>query len=305
MPARPRYTFKQYAATRLYAEACAYSPSGRLIAHVTNTTGQFNLWTVPTGGGMARQLTAFSDQTVRSFAWSPDGRQIVFTADRDGDELHQIYLIDAAGGWPRALTHASQAQHHLGAQPFSPDGALLAYSANDRDPQHMTIILRERKTGATMRPFPHDGQFHAMYWSPDGRFLTAINVIGNTHMTMYLYDRLTGEVRPVGEHAIPARSEPQGWDASGSGFYFLGDADREFMALGYWELATGNHYWIAAPPRDIEAALVSRDGSKLLWLVNEDGASALRGRDLTTGADLDLPELPYGQVDGWALRPDG
>ncbi|MGQ9910015.1 MAG: prolyl oligopeptidase family serine peptidase [Candidatus Flexifilum sp.] len=305
MPARPQYSFRQFAATRLYAEPCAYSPNGRQIAHVVNTTGQFNLWTAPTGGGMARQLTAFTDHTVRSLGWSPDGRQIVFTADQNADEFHQVYLIDAAGGWPQAITNAPQAQHHLGVQPFSPDGALLAYSANDRDPQHMEIILRERKTGATTRPFPNDGQFYAMSWSPDGRFLTAINVIGNTHVTMYLYDRLTGEVRPVGEHTIPARSEPQEWDASGSGFYFLGDAEREFMALGYWELATGHSYWIAAPPQDIEAALVSRDGKKLLWLANQDGASVLKGRDLTTGEDLDLPALPYGQVDGWALRPDG
>jgi len=305
MPAKPRYTFQQFSATRLYTGACAYSPNGRLIAHVTNTTGQFNLWTVPSGGGLARQLTAFSDQTVREIGWSPSGRQIVFTADQNGDEFHQVYLIDAANGWPRALTQAPQAQHHLAAQPFSPDGRLLVYSANDRDPMHMDIIVRDLKTGDLTRPFPQDGQFFAMYWSPDGRFLTALNVIANTHMTMYLYDRLTGEVRPVGEHALPARSQPQQWDPGGSGFYFLGDAEREFMALGYYELATDNHFWVAAPPHDVEAVAVSADDPKLLWLVNEDGASVLRGRDLTSGQDLDLPTLPYGQVYGMSLRRDG
>lgn len=305
MSAKPQYTFQQYASTRLYTGACAYSPNGRLIAHVANTTGQFNLWTMPSGGGLARQLTAFADNTVRGLGWAPDSQQIVFTADQNGDEFHQVYLIDASGGWPQAITNAPQAQHHLAVQPFSPDGGLLAYSANDRDATHMDVIIRDLATGETTRPFPHDGQFYGMYWSPDGRFLTAVNVIGNTHFTMYLYDRMTGEVRPVGEHTIPAKSEPQAWDPTGSGFYFLGDAERDFMALGYYELATGHTFWVVSPQRDIEAAAISMDGGKLLWLVNEDGASVLKGRDLTSGQDLELPALPYGQVDGLSLRRDG
>ncbi len=37
-----KYRFEQYAATRLYTGAIAYSPDGQTVAHVANTTGQFN-----------------------------------------------------------------------------------------------------------------------------------------------------------------------------------------------------------------------------------------------------------------------
>src|SRR5215210_2687242 len=88
-----KYRFAQFAATRVYTGAIAYSPDGTQIAHVNNATGQFNLWTIPSGGGMARQLTSYADNTVRAIAWHPAGQEILFLADQNGDEQHQLYSI--------------------------------------------------------------------------------------------------------------------------------------------------------------------------------------------------------------------
>ena len=43
----------------------------------------------------------------------------------------------------------------------------------------------------------------------------------------------------------------------------------------------------------------------LVWVVNEDGASRLYGRDLTTGAALPMPKLPIGVIDNIDVNPDG
>src|SRR5688572_11272671 len=98
-----KYQFRQFTATRLFGTA-GYSPDGKQIAYVDNTTGQFNLWTMPSGGGLPRQLTTFTDNTVRNLSWSPDSKTIAFNADHDGDEYVQIYLVDAAGSWPQQIT---------------------------------------------------------------------------------------------------------------------------------------------------------------------------------------------------------
>ncbi len=45
----------------------------------------------------ARRLT-FSKSGESAVAWSPDSRQLVFIAKRDGDEAGQIYRLDIAGG---------------------------------------------------------------------------------------------------------------------------------------------------------------------------------------------------------------
>ena len=63
-------------------------------------SGQFNLWRVPVDGGWPDQLTAFTEQTVRQVAVSPRDGTIVVGADRDGDEFHQLYLLDRPRAGP-------------------------------------------------------------------------------------------------------------------------------------------------------------------------------------------------------------
>jgi tricorn protease len=61
-----------------------------------------DLWTAPIKGGLASRLTAHPG--LELFAkFSPDGRQIAFTGQYDGDE--QVYVIPSSGGEPRQLTY--------------------------------------------------------------------------------------------------------------------------------------------------------------------------------------------------------
>jgi tricorn protease len=53
-------------------------------------------------GGTATRLTAHPGVEVFG-KFSPDGRWIAFTGQYDGDE--QVYVVSAAGGEPKQLTH--------------------------------------------------------------------------------------------------------------------------------------------------------------------------------------------------------
>ena len=60
-----------------------------------------DLWTASTDGGTATRLTAHPGQEVFP-RFSPDGDQIAFTGQYDGDE--QVYVMPAVGGEPKRLT---------------------------------------------------------------------------------------------------------------------------------------------------------------------------------------------------------
>lgn len=90
------------------------SPNGRwIVVSVTDpaydeTAQLSDLWLIDTAGrNSSRRLTS-TRRTESGVTWSPDSRRIVFSAQRDGDDLPQIYSLDlAAGGEAQRLTSLS------------------------------------------------------------------------------------------------------------------------------------------------------------------------------------------------------
>jgi dipeptidyl aminopeptidase/acylaminoacyl peptidase len=55
----------------------------------------------------------------------------------------------------------------------------------------------------------------------------------------------------------------------------------------------------------VEDLAISHDGRWLAYVVNEDGASRLRLRELARGTELDPPALPFGVIGSIAFEPKG
>src|SRR5437870_4098467 len=84
------------------------SPTGRQVAYVQSEIdvehdeNRTTVWVVPVDGGAPVQFTR-GPKRDSAPRWSPDGHQIAFLSDRDGDEP-QLYLLPADGGEARRLT---------------------------------------------------------------------------------------------------------------------------------------------------------------------------------------------------------
>lgn len=128
------------------------SPDGKQVAYADDAGGRFNLAVRNVDSGPAQRLTSYVDSAVRRVAWRPDGQSILFLADDQGDENTQLYLLDLATNCVDALTGAPGVQHAAAlGEPFSMDGRLLAYSANDRAPADQDVLVRDMTTGEVRR----------------------------------------------------------------------------------------------------------------------------------------------------------
>jgi len=95
------------------------SPQGDKIAFCYKG----DIYVVAATGGKALQITtnaAYDTEPV----WSPDGKQIAFATDRNGN--FDIYLVAAEGGVPQRITTNSATETPLA---FSPDGKEIYFSA--------------------------------------------------------------------------------------------------------------------------------------------------------------------------------
>lgn len=307
MPAKKLYTFEQFAAVRRFGAAptLSFSPDGSEIVYTINTSGQYNIWRQSTSGGYPHQLTTYIANTVRTVAWSPDGKWVGYNADHDGDEFHQVYMIPARGGRPEQLTHTAKAQHHISSGSWSPDGRYFAYFANDRTPTAMDVQVWDKKTGEHKRVFAGDAYYAFGGWSPDSKRLLAIEANSNTDTNIYLVNRSDGSGHLLTPHEGDVLYAPGPWAADGSGFFLISDQGREFTGLAFFDVNNGKMHWVEKPRWDVEDVAGSHDGRYLAWVVNENGYSRLYVRNQRTNKRLTLPKLPRGTISALTFSPDG
>jgi dipeptidyl aminopeptidase/acylaminoacyl peptidase len=285
---------EQFFATRRFSSVLAFSADGTHLLFAGNISGQFNLWRVPVEGGWPDQLTSFSDETVRGVGVSPTDGRIVLCADHDGDEFHQLYLLDSDHGWPDKLTDEPEVQHYVGGAAWSPDGTKFAYAANARTPSDMEVWVRDAASGETRAVFGQGMFSFPGRFSPDGSKLLALDFRNNSDASIYLVDLETGETRELTPHDDEAMFVPGPWAQDGSGFYMITDAGSEFRGLAFYDLASDRYEWVEEPTQDVDDVTASTDGRVLAWLVNDNGYDRLRLRDLETGRNLPEPDLPAG-----------
>ena len=110
------------------------SPDGRSVAFTGEYDGTRQVYVISVEGGQPRQLTFRNDVGPlpprggfdnRVMGWTPDGRSVLFRANRVGasDRLGRPYLVPAEGGMeqPLAITESGGAS-------YSPDGQRLAFT---------------------------------------------------------------------------------------------------------------------------------------------------------------------------------
>lgn len=153
------------------------SPSGQRA--VFEARG--DLFSVPAKDGLTLNLT--SSQGVREIypAWSPDGRQIAYYADRSGE--YEIYLAPAdEPGRARQLTSNSSIWRFPAR--WSPDSGKLLFS--DKNQELQFIEVSSGKKTVIDRADQYDLTYYQ--WSPDGNWITYVKNGSNGQDAVWVYN---------------------------------------------------------------------------------------------------------------------
>lgn len=102
----------------------------------------------------------------RSPTWTPDGKRVAFTAERDGVESVYWQAADGSGSMER-LSSGTTLQFP---QAFSPDGSLLVFSSPQTTPMDLGAIALGATRTETMLLHSRASETNAEF-SPDGRWL--------------------------------------------------------------------------------------------------------------------------------------
>ena len=251
-------------------------------------------------GGVPVQLTSGADR-AHSARFVPGGSgQIVYAADRAGDERLQIFRVDPAGSHVTRLTDGtSRNVGHV----LSPDGTQVAWASNARNGRDYDIWVSDgRSAGSATLAVPREGNWVPLGFTRDGRRLLIRRYRSPAESELHLVDLSTRKVTPVLLPGGPAAYRAAKVAPDGRSVYAAVDGAGEFTSLHEIQRATRRGRRLTSKlPWNVEELALSPDGRTLAFVTNEDGWSRLHLLDLRSGKMRRVPGVPEGVVRGLAF----
>jgi TolB protein len=155
-----------------------WSPDGRTLAFVGQRNGEFDIYTIPVGGGEETRLTTAKGLDDGP-EYSPDGQYIYFNSERTGHM--QIWRMKADGSgqeqvfadeWNNWFPH------------LSPDGKYMVFLTYDKSvsghPENKDVMLRlmtlgDKKIRTMAQLFGGQGTINVPSWSPDSKSVAFVS----------------------------------------------------------------------------------------------------------------------------------
>lgn len=282
--------------------ALEWSADGREIFFETNVTGRFNIWRVSRDGGWPVQITVAEERTALGPP-SPDGRWLLYTQDRAGNEKPNLFLISPAGGPARQLTHTEGVGYQ--SLRWSPDGRRLAFAAELAAPGAYDVYCLDPETAAVTRIAGREGgECELLRWSPDGRRMALTRTRDYMHSGVSVLDLDSGEERTLVPIAEAASTTALGWTRDGEALLVGSTANEHGMeAVALLPLADPAPAWLTLGQWGTELAALSPVEDRFVYTRNEGGTHRVFLRHLD-GAEVEIP-LPEGVLARTRFSPDG
>ena len=191
--------------------AASLAPDGSRVI----VTARGEVFDVPVGKGVTRNLTRSSNSNDRAAAWSPDGKSVVWIGDATGET--ELYLYDVAKGSVKQLTSGSDT--YIRRVQWAPDSKHIYYMDRKNRFVEVDPASGSRKT---IMENPA-GEFYFVAISPDSKWISYTKDAENEMSIVYLRSLTDGK-----EYAVTDR-----WYNSGSptfstdGKYLIFTSDRD------------------------------------------------------------------------------
>jgi Tol biopolymer transport system component len=194
----------------------AVSPDGRALALIIRSPNNDDIYVMDIASGRFDRFS-FDIAEDESPVWSPDGKQIAYSAAAAGEQ-RRVFVKTVGGAEPEKLVYTGKRHLHLGS--WSPDGWLAFYEFHPRSTDIWAVSLKDSTKLMPVATTPA-GEWNPAF-SPDGRWLAYdSDETGRSEVYVVSFPDL-GARRQVSRDGggVPR------WSANGQELFFVaGDGD--------------------------------------------------------------------------------
>ena len=271
----------------------AWSPDEtKLLVH-SDESGIYNLYEINIADGSKKQVTKSTVESCFSIDYVPNTNKILFSSDKGGNEISHIYLLNEDGS-TKDLTPAPKEKATFFT--WTLDKKSLYYTSTKRDPKFFDLYkMGVGDWNATMVYQNTEGvDVSDISW--DEKTLAVEKTQTNTENQLFLYDVQSKKMKEISDPAAPGNYNASGFSKDGKYFHYITNVGKEFAYLVQYDLATGERKTLFETQWDVMYSYVSENEKYRVIAINEDGKNALVIQDNKTGAKVDFPAIPDGDI---------
>ncbi len=251
-------------------------------------------------GGDRKQITFFEEPIEFAMFEPTKGDYFLFYKDTGGDEFTQIYRYDLSNKRITLLTDGKRSQN--GGIKWNNKSDKIAYASTKRNGQDRDIYILNPLDTASEKMVAENigGGWGVIDWSADDSKLLIREGISVNESRLFMIDLINGNKTRL----LPEKDERTtfagiSFAKDGKGIYLITNKDSEFNRLAYYNITTKKLSYISsAIPWDVEQAGLSKDGTHLAFVTNENGLSKLYSLSIATNLYDQIPTIPTGIIGG-------
>jgi dipeptidyl aminopeptidase/acylaminoacyl peptidase len=262
------------------------SPDGSRLYFGWNVTGTNQIWRLDGPDRFPVQMTGGEDSTG-IVGITPDGRTLIVSRDRKGEENPGLYLMPAGGGPLVAIQHRPGVQTFL--EFISDDGKWIYFRANDIKADSYAIYRWDLAKGTRESVFTEPGLWNVDDHRSDGKLLLKKST-GSLSGEYSEWDPASKKLTPLIGQGETIEYTARYGAASGQLLVLtpkLGEFRRLYrFEKGKLEPISPEMKW------DVSDFAIDDAKLRILYAVNEAGYSRLHALDAKSYEPVALPKLP-------------
>ena len=261
----------------------------------SDKSGIYNVYEISLVDTQMRQVTSSTIESFFGIDYVPQTNKILYSADKGGNEINHIYLLNEDGS-SQDLTPAEKEKANFAG--WSKDKKTMYYVSNKRDPQFFDLYKMSVAGWKPSMIYKYEDGLDVAGLSDDEKILALQKTITTSENQLFLVERNSKKKTEISDPAAPGQYNASGFSDDGKYFYYITDAGKEFAFLVEYEIATGNRKTIYETNWDVMYSYVSENEKYRVIAINEDGKNTLVVKNNETGANIDFPQIPDGDVLG-------
>jgi len=284
----PQYSVEQFY-KNISLSGGSFSPDETKLLVSSNETGIYNLFEINIADGTKRQITNSETESFFAVDYVPGTGQIVYSADKGGNENGHLYLLNEDGS-ATDLTPGDAVKASFNG--WSKDKKTMYFQSNKRDPRFFDLYKMNVGEWKEEMIFKNTDGFEYAGSTRDRSILALLKSITTSESQLFLLDNVTGKITEVSEPEKPGLYNGSGFSNDKRYFFYTADAGREYSYLVSYEIPTGNREVMFEADWDVTGQYLSENDKYRIIVINEDARYVIKIIDVATGEDVAYPEIP-------------